>query len=123
MSENVVDEGAVKDALSTLAQQKLLEFFNRSLIFEANLAVVQQEKVQLLNTIKELNEEISELENKSSQTNDERNKKIGDLDANNSKLLVENEALTTRLNDLVGKIDTGYKPRIKELEDKLKKME
>ena len=52
MSENVVDEGAVKDALSTLAQQKLLEFFNRSLIFEANLAVVQQEKAQLLNTIK-----------------------------------------------------------------------
>lgn len=123
MSENVIDEGAVKDALSTLAQQKLLEFFNRSLIFEANLAVVQQEKAQLLNTIKELNEEISELQNKSSQTNDERNKKIGDLDANNSKLLVENEALTTRLNDLVGKIDTGYKPRIKELEDKLKKME
>ena len=41
----------------------------------------------------------------------------------NSKLKIDNEELTTRLNDLSSKISTGYKPKIRELEDKIKELE
>ena len=37
--------------------------------------------------------------------------------------IVEKESLETRTQDLTGKISTGYKPKIRELEDKIKEME
>ena len=44
-------------------------------------------------------------------------------DEENSKLKVDNETLETRMQDLTNKISTGYKPKIRELEDKIKEME
>ena len=124
MNENGnANEGAIKDALSGIAQQKMLEFFNRGLILEANLAVSQQENGQLLNTINDLQEEIEALTKKSSNKKNEGNKKLEDLHEENSKLKVDNESLETRIQDLTSKISTGYKPKIRELEDKIKEME
>ena len=40
-----------------------------------------------------------------------------------TKLEVENESLRTDYNDLTSKVETGYKPRIKELEQKLKDLD
>ncbi|SVE03611.1 uncharacterized protein METZ01_LOCUS456465 [marine metagenome] len=117
------NEGAIKEALSAIAQQKMLEFFNRGLILEANLAVAQQENGHLLNTINDLQEEIETLTKKSSNKKTEGNKKIEDLYEENSKLKVDNETLETRMQDLANKVNTGYKPKIRELEDKIKEME
>ena len=48
------DEGAVKDAISNLAQKNMLEFFQRSILLEANLVVARNESEQLLNNINDL---------------------------------------------------------------------
>ena len=40
-----------------------------------------------------------------------------------TKLEVENESLRSDYNDLTSKVETGYKPRIKELEQKLKDLD
>ena len=124
MNENGdANEGAIKDAVGNISQQKMIEFFNRSILLEANLVVSRNENEQLLNTINDLQEEIENLTKKSSNKNSEGNKKIDDLLEENSKLKVEKESLETRTQDLTGKISTGYKPKIRELEDKIKEME
>jgi len=124
MNENGdANEGAIKDAVGNISQQKMIEFFNRSILLEANLVVSRNENEQLLNTINDLQEEIENLTKKSSNKNSEGNKKIDDLLEENSKLKVEKESLETRTQDLIGKISTGYKPKIRELEDKIKEME
>ena len=124
MNENGdANEGAIKDAVGNISQQKMIEFFNRSVLLEANLLVSRNENEQLLNTINDLQEEIENLTTKSSDKNSEGNKKIDDLFEKNSKLQVEKEDLETRLSDLSSKINTGYKPKIRELEDKIKEME
>ena len=61
MTENEISEGAVKEALSTLSQQKMLEFFQRGLLLEANLVVARNESEQLLNNINDLQGEIDDL--------------------------------------------------------------
>ena len=124
MNENGdANEGAIKDAVGNISQQKMIEFFNRSILLEANLVVSRNENEQLLNTINDLQEEIENLTKKSSNKNSEGNKKIDDLLEENSKLKVEKESLETRTQDLTSKISTGYKPKIRELEDKIKEME
>ena len=123
MTENEVSEGAVKEAVSTLAQQRMIEFFNRSLLLEANLVVARSEAEQLLNNINDLEEEIEGLKNSVDEGADEKNNKIEQLIEHNSKLKIDNEELTTRLNDLSSKITTGYKPKIRELEEKITEME
>jgi cell division protein FtsB len=117
------DEGAVKDAISNLAQKNMLEFFQRCLLLEANLVVAKGESEQLLNNINDLNEEIENLKTAAEGGKDEKNVKIEKLHEENSKLKIDNEELTTRLNDLSSKISTGYKPKIRELEDKIKELE
>ena len=123
MTENEVSEGAVKEAVSTLAQQRMIEFFNRSLLLEANLVVARSEAEQLLNNINDLEEEIEGFKNSVAEGTDEKNNKIEQLIEHNSKLKIDNEELTTRLNDLSSKITTGYKPKIRELEEKITEME
>jgi|TARA_Y100000310_G_scaffold306722_1_gene348125 regulator of replication initiation timing len=117
------DEGAVKDAISNLAQKNMLEFFQRCLLLEANLVVAKGESEQLLNSIDDLQGEIESLKATAEGGEDEKNTKIEKLHEENSKIKIENEELTTRLNDLSSKISTGYKPKIKELEDKIKELE
>ena len=123
MTENEVSESAVKEALSTLSQQKMLEFFQRGLLLEANLVVARNESEQLLNNINDLQGEIDDLKTSANEGTDEKNTKIEQLIEENSKLKIDNEELTTRLTDLSGKITTGYKPKIRELEEKIKEME
>ena len=123
MTENEISEGAVKEALSTLSQQKMLEFFQRGLLLEANLVVARNESEQLLNNINDLQGEIDDLKTSANEGTDEKNTKIEQLIEENSKLKIDNEELTTRLTDLSGKITTGYKPKIRELEEKIKEME
>lgn len=123
MTENEISEGAVKEALSTLSQQKMLEFFQRGLLLEANLVVARNESEQLLNNINDLQGEIDDLKTSANEGTDEKNTKIEQLIEENSKLKIDNEELTTRLADLSGKITTGYKPKIRELEEKIKEME
>ena len=123
MTENEISEGAVKEALSTLSQQKMLEFFHRGLLLEANLVVARNESEQLLNNINDLQGEIDDLKTSANEGTDEKNTKIEQLIEENSKLKIDNEELKTRLADLSGKITTGYKPKIRELEEKIKEME
>ena len=117
------DEGAVKDAISNLAQKNMLEFFQRSILLEANLVVAKGESEQLLNSIDDLQKEIESFKTAAESGEDEKNAKLEILHEENSKLKIDNEELTTRLNDLSSKISTGYKPKIKELEDKIKELE
>ena len=117
------DESAIKDALSNLAQKNMMDFFQRSMLLEANLVVAKGVSEQLLNNINDLQEEIENLKKAAEGGKDEKNAKIEKLHEENSILKIDNEELTTRLNDLSGKINTGYKPKIRELEDKIKELE
>lgn len=117
--EFTIDESKVKDALVALAQQKVAELNQQNLILQANYQVVLAERVQMPDLIEEnekLQKTIEEYSNKNkldiSKMKDEQVKSIAEL-----------EHATTDMQNMTNKIDTFYKPKIRELEGKVAELQ
>ena len=117
--EFTIDENKVKDALVAIAQQKIAELSQQNLILQANYQVVLAERVQMPDLItenKELQKTIEEYSNKNklniSKMKDEQVKSIAEL-----------EHATTDMQNMTNKIDTFYKPKIRELEGKVAELQ
>ena len=117
--EFTIDESKVKDALVVLAQQKVAELNQQNLILQANYQVVLAERVQMPDLIKE-NEQLQ-------KTIDEFSKKnkldISKLKDGQVKSQAELEHATTDMQNMTNKIDTFYKPKIRELEGKVAELQ
>ena len=118
-NEFTIDESKVKDALVVLAQQKVAELNQQNLILQANYQVVLAERVQMPDLIKE-NEQLQ-------KTIDEFSKKnkldISKLKDGQVKSQAELEHATTDMQNMTNKIDTFYKPKIRELEGKVAELQ
>ena len=118
-NEFTIDESKVKDALVVLAQQKVAELNQQNLILQANYQVVLAERVQMPDLIKE-NEQLQ-------KTIDEYSRKnkldISKLKDGQVKSQAELEHATTDMQNMTNKIDTFYKPKIRELEGKVAELQ
>ena len=118
-NEFTIDESKVKDALVILAQQKVAELNQQNLILQANYQVVLAERVQMPDLVKE-NEQLQ-------KTIDEFSKKnkldISKLKDGQVKSQAELEHATTDMQNMTNKIDTFYKPKIRELEGKVAELQ
>ena len=113
-----IDENKVKDALVGLAQQKVAEISQQNLILQANYQVMLAERVQLPELIAENNELKQNIEDFA----DKNELDISKLREEQIKSKAELEHATTDMQNMVNKIDTFYKPRIRELENEVKEL-
>ena len=116
--EFTIDENKVKDALVGLAQQKVAEISQQNLILQANYQVMLAERVQLPELIAENNELKQNIEDFA----DKNKLDISKLREEQIKSKAELEHATTDMQNMVNKIDTFYKPRIRELEIEVKEI-
>ena len=113
-----IDENKVKDALVGLAQQKVAEISQQNLILQANYQVMLAERVQLPELIAENNELKQNIEDFA----DKNKLDISKIREEQIKSKAELEHATTDMQNMVNKIDTFYKPRIRELENEVKEL-
>ena len=118
-NEFTIDESKVKDAIIAIAQQRIAESTQQNLILQANYQVVLAERVQMPELIKE-NEQLQ-------KTIDEFSRKnkldISKLKDDQVKSTAELEHTTTDMQNMTNKIDTFYKPKIRELEQKVAELQ
>ena len=117
--EFTIDESKVKDALVALSQQKVSELAQQNLILQANYQVVLAERVQMPDLIaenKELQKTIDEFSRKNKTD-------ISKLKDEQVKSQAELEHATTDMQNMTNKIDTFYKPKIRELEGKVAELQ
>ncbi len=117
--EFTIDESKVKDALVALSQQKVSELAQQNLILQANYQVVLAERVQMPDLIAE-NAELQKTIDEYSRKNKTDISKLKDEQVKSS---VELEHATTDMQNMTNKIDTFYKPKIRELEGKVAELQ
>ena len=117
--EFTIDESKVKDTLVALSQQKVSELAQQNLILQANYQVVLAERVQMPDLIEEnekLQKTIEEYANKNKLD-------ISKMKDKQIKSQAELEHATTDMQNMTNKIDTFYKPKIRELEGKVAELQ
>ena len=117
--EFTIDESKVKDTLVALSQQKVSELAQQNLILQANYQVVLAERVQMPDLIKQ-NEELQKTIDDFSRKNKTDISKLKDEQV---KSTAELEHATTDMQNMTNKIDTFYKPKIRELEGKVAELQ
>ena len=117
--EFTIDESKVKDALIAIAQQKVTELNQQNLILQANYQVVLAERVQMRDLIMQ-NEQLQKTIDEFSRKNKTDISKLKDEQV---KSTAELEHATTDMQNMTNKIDTFYKPKIRELEGKVAELQ
>ena len=117
--EFTIDESKVKDALIAIAQQKVTELSQQNLILQANYQVVLAERVQMPDLIMQ-NEQLQKTIDEFSRKNKTDISKLKDEQV---KSIAELEHATTDMQNMTNKIDTFYKPKIRELEGKVAELQ
>ena len=114
-NEFTIDENKVKDALVAIAQQKIAELSQQNLILQANYQVVLAERVQMPDLITENND----LKNTIEEYSKKNDMDISNFKERQVKSQAELEHATTDMQNMTNKIDSFYKPKIRELEIKV----
>ena len=117
--EFTIDESKVKDALIAIAQQKVTELNQQNLILQANYQVVLAERVQMPDLIMQ-NEQLQKTIDEFSRKNKTDISKLKDEQV---KSTAELEHATTDMQNMTNKIDTFYKPKIRELDGKVAELQ
>ena len=117
--EFTIDESKVKDTLVALSQQKVSELAQQNLILQANYQVVLAERVQMPDLIMQ-NEQLQKTIDEFSRKNKTDISKLKDEQV---KSTAELEHATTDMQNMTNKIDTFYKPKIRELEGKVAELQ
>ena len=117
--EFTIDESKVKDALIAIAQQKVTELSQQNLVLQANYQVVLAERIQMPDLIMQ-NEQLQKTIDEFSRKNKTDISKLKDEQV---KSTAELEHATTDMQNMTNKIDTFYKPKIRELEGKVAELQ
>ena len=113
-----INEQLVKEALVSVSQNRVLELTSQNLLLQANYQVLLaecQNFPQVLNEVEMLRGKLSELTEKSVEELDQAQQE-------QLKLEASHEHIRTDMQNMVNKIDTFYKPRIRELENEVEKL-
>ena len=116
-------EGEVQNAIVEVASKKIIELTQSNILLEANLIACQKRSKLLLGSIEDLKDNFTE----STQIKDSEADKIKKKYDEDMKKLEDMELkyhkLTTQHTDLVNKVDTVYKPQLKDLQTENKKLQ
>ena len=123
MADNNKNEGDIKDGLIEIASKKVMEFINTNMLLEANLMVAQNNLKLQIQSTKDLEKELEGYRKNADKTVETSRTEVSDSKKKYSRLKSEFEVLTQERNDLMSKIESGYKPQIKELQAKVKELE
>ena len=113
------EQSTLKDTMINMAQQKVLELTKENLLLSANvgyLSLIKEQYSKLLEDYKKSTEHIQEFDS----MRDLETKGLQDEIQKNS---VISEKLKTDHMNLINKIETGYKPRISDLEQKIQELD
>ena len=123
MNDNNKNEGDIKDGLIEIASKKVMEFINTYMLLEANLMVAQNNLKLQIQSTKDLEKELEGYRKNADKTVETSRTEVSDGKKQYSRLKSEFEVLVQERNDLMSKIESGYKPQIKELQAKIKELE
>ena len=123
MNDNNKNEGDIKDGLIEIASKKVMEFINTNMLLEANLMVAQNNLKLQIQSTKDLEKELEGYRKNADKTVETSRTEVSDGKKQYSRLKSEFEVLVQERNDLMSKIESGYKPQIKELQAKIKELE
>ena len=113
-----INEQLVKEALVSVSQNRVLELTSQNLLLQANYQVLLaecQNFPQVLNEVEMLRGKLSELTEKYVE-------ELEQAQQEQLKLEASHEHIRTDMQNMVNKIDTFYKPRIRELENEVEKL-
>ena len=113
-----INEQLVKEALVSVSQNRVLELTSQNLLLQANYQVLLaecQNFPQVLNEVEMLRGKLSEFTEKSVE-------ELEQAQQEQLKLEASHEHIRTDMQNMVNKIDTFYKPRIRELENEVEKL-
>ena len=113
------EQSTLKDTMINMAQQKVLELTKENLLLSANvgyLSLIKEQYSKLLEDYKKSTEHIQEFDS------------IRDLETKGlqdeiQKSSVISEKMKTDHMNLINKVETGYKPRINDLEKKIQELD
>ena len=120
---NETQEAEVKNGLIEVASKKVLELINTNMLLEANLMVSRNNLNIQIKSTEDLEKELQGYRENADKTIEASEIKASDSKKQYSRLKSEFEVLTQERNDLMSKIESGYKPQIKELQAKIKELE
>lgn len=113
-----IDEEQVKEVLVSMSQNKALELTQQNLLLQANYQVLLTECQNFPAVLQEnelLKRQLQELTNKSVE-------EVKAMLNEQTKLEASHEHAITDMTNMINKIDTYFKPRIRELEDENKEL-
>ena len=113
-----IDEEQVKEVLVSMSQNKALELTQQNLLLQANYQVLLTECQNFPAVLQEnelLKMQLQELTNKSVE-------EVKAMLNEQTKLEASHEHAITDITNMINKIDTYFKPRIRELEDENKEL-
>ena len=113
------EQSTLKDTMINMAQQKVLELTKDNLLLSANVGYLSLIKEQYSNLLEDYNKSIEHIQEFDSL----RDLETKDLHDDMQKNAVIIETLKTDHMNLINKVETGYKPRISELEKKIQELD
>ena len=113
------EQATLKDTMINMAQQKVLELTKDNLLLSANvgyLSLIKEQYSNLLEDYKKSTEYIQEFDSM-------RDSETKGFQDDVQKNVVIMEKLKSDHMNLINKVETGYKPRISELEKKIEELD
>ena len=113
------EQSTLKDTMINMAQQKVLELTKENLLLSANvgyLSLIKEQYSNLLEDYKKSTEYIQEFDSM-------RDSETKGFQDDVQKNVVVMEKLKSDHMNLINKVETGYKPRISELEKKIEELD
>jgi len=116
-NEYIIDEKLVKEALVSIVQNRALELTSQNLLLQANYQVLLTECQNFPSVLEENKTLKNQMELLTKKTSEEIQQAFDER----TKLQATHEHALSDQVDMINKIDTYYKPRIRELEKELEK--
>jgi hypothetical protein len=113
------EQSTLKDTMINMAQQKVLELTKENLLLSANVGYLSLIKEQYSNLLEDFNKSVEHIQEFDS-IRDLETKGLHDDMQKNTVIL---EQMKTDHMNLINKVETGYKPRITELEQRIQELD
>jgi hypothetical protein len=113
------EQSTLKDTMINMAQQKVLELTKDNLLLSANVGYLSLIKEQYSNLLEDYNKSTEYIQEFDSMRDSETKGFQDDVQKN----VVVMEKLKSDHMNLINKVETGYKPRISELEKKIEELD
>ena len=113
------EQATLKDTMINMAQQKVLELTKENLLLSANIGYLSLIKEQYSNLLEDYKKSVEHIQ----EFDSIRDLETKGLQDDIQKNTVVVEKLKTDHMNLINKVETGYKPRISELEKKIEELE